>query len=120
MFPGMGGRMDPRKMNQMMRQLGIDVKEIPGVQQVIIKTATKDYVFDSPEVTLMTAQGQKTYQLVGTPRIESHDVELTISPEDIAMVVEQAGVTEDEAKAALKASKGDLAEAILKLTGTDE
>lgn len=120
MMPGMGGRIDPRKMNQMMRQLGIDVKEIEGVQKVVIQTASKDIVFDDASVTVMTAQGQKTYQVTGTPREEQHDVRLAYSEEDVAMVVEQTGCTEDEAKAVLEETGGDLAEAIVKLSDTGE
>jgi nascent polypeptide-associated complex subunit alpha len=65
MFPGMGGKGSPRQMNQLMRRLGIQVKEIPDVQEVVIKTSTKAYTFRDAEVTLMDAQGQKTYQLTG-------------------------------------------------------
>ncbi len=65
MLPGMGGKGSSRQMNQMMRRLGIQVKEIPDVQEVVIKTSTKAYTFRDAEVTLMDAQGQKTYQLTG-------------------------------------------------------
>jgi nascent polypeptide-associated complex subunit alpha len=116
----MGGRMDPRKMNQMMKQLGIDVKEIENVQEVVIRTPTKDYVFDKAEVTIMTAQGQKTYQVVGKPRVQEHDVKLAFSDEDVKMVMEQAGVSEADAKKALTATGGDLAEAIMQLQGEEE
>lgn len=115
MIPGMGGRMDPRRMNQMMRQLGIDVKEIENVQQVVIKTPTQEIVFDKAEVTVMTAQGQKTYQVVGTPRVVAKETAPTISEEDVALVAEQSGKSAAEARKALEATKGDIAEAILKL-----
>jgi nascent polypeptide-associated complex subunit alpha len=112
----MGGRMDPRKMNQMMRQLGIDVKQVDGVQQVVIRTASRDYVFDEADVTVMTAQGQKTYQITGSPRVEEHEVKLAFSDEDVAMVVEQTGASEADARKALEAVGGDLAEAIVRLS----
>lgn len=116
MMPGMGGGIDPRKMNQMMRQLGIDVKEIDGVQKVIIQTANKDIVFEDASVTVMTAQGQKTYQVTGTPREEQHDVKLAYSEDDVKMVMEQTDASEEDAKAALEETGGDLAEAIVKLS----
>ena len=31
MIPGMGGKINPRQMNQMMRRLGINIKEIENV-----------------------------------------------------------------------------------------
>ncbi len=57
----MPGRMNPRQMNQMMKRLGINVKEIENVKTVIIKTATKEYIIKDAEVTIMDAQCQKTY-----------------------------------------------------------
>lgn len=115
MFPGMGGRVDPRQMNQMMKRLGIDIQEIPDVHEVIIRTAREEYRFEAPEVTVMNAQGQKTYQVVGKPSVASREAVLEISEDDVKMVAEQTGKSEDEARAALEATKGDIAEAIVKL-----
>jgi len=106
--------MNPRQMNQMMRKLGINVKDIKNVQKVIIQTDTKKYVFDDVEVTIMEAQGQKTFQIVGNPRIM--EVKEEIPDDDINLIVEQTGVSKDEAKKALETTKGDIAEAIMKLT----
>ena len=63
------GRINPRQMNQMMKRLGINVKEIENVKKVIIQTDKKEYIFDDAEVTIMDAQGQKTYQISGRPKI---------------------------------------------------
>jgi nascent polypeptide-associated complex subunit alpha len=114
MIPGMGGKMNPRQMNQMMRRLGINVKEIENVEKVIIKTDKKEYVFDNANVTMMDAQGQKTYQITGRPRIVEKKEE--IPKGDIELVMEQTGKSKKEAEDALKETKGDIAEAILKLT----
>jgi nascent polypeptide-associated complex subunit alpha len=110
----MPGRMNPRQMNQMMKRLGIQVKEIENVKKVIIQTDKKEYIFDGAEVTVMDAQGQKTYQITGKPRIVSKEEE--IPKEDIDLIVEQTGKSKEEAIKALKETKGDIAEAILKLT----
>ena len=40
MMPGMGG--NPRQMAMMMKKLGIDVTEVDGVQEIVVKTADKD------------------------------------------------------------------------------
>lgn len=117
MIPGMGGMGgNPRQMAMMMKKLGIDVKDIHDVQQIVIKTATKDYIFDDATVSIMKAQGTETWQISGTPREEEHEVELTASPEDIAMVMDQVGCDEATAKQALADAKGDLAEAIVALS----
>ncbi|MDD2665549.1 MAG: nascent polypeptide-associated complex protein [Methanocellales archaeon] len=111
MFPGMRG-MNPQKLKQMMKQMGIDIKEIEGVEEVIIRTADSEIVFRDADVTIMDARGVKTYQIAGTP--EEHPRE-EIPEADVQLVIEQTGVSETEAKAALKEVKGDLAEAIMNL-----
>ena len=110
----MPGRINPRQMNQMMKRLGIQVKEIENVKKVIIQTDTKEYIFDEADVTMMDAQGQKTYQITGKPRIVIKKEE--IPKEDIDLVVEQTGKSAEEAKKALKETNGDIAEAIMKLS----
>ena len=110
----MPGRMNPRQMNQMMKRLGINVKEIDNVKKVIIQTDTKEYIFENAEVTIMDAQGQKTYQITGRPKIVDKKEE--IPSQDIELVAEQTGKSKDEAKKALESTKGDIAEAILKLS----
>lgn len=111
----MPGRMNPRQMNQMMKRLGINVKEIENVQKVVILTDKREYIFEDAEVTIMDAQGQKTYQIIGRPRIIEKKEE--IPKEDIDLVVEQTGKSAEEAVKALKDTKGDIAEAIMKLKG---
>ncbi|MBP1910524.1 nascent polypeptide-associated complex protein [Methanolobus bombayensis] len=115
MFPGIGGRgMNPAKVKQMMKQMGINITEIDDVEQVIIRTADKDIVFNDANVSIMNAQGVDTYQVVGTP--EEVARELEIPDDDVRMVAEQAGVSEEQAREALKNANGDLAEAILALS----
>lgn len=110
----MPGRMNPKQMNQMMKRLGINIKEIENVKKVIIQTETTEYIINNPEVTIMDAQGQKTYQVTGNAQIKQ--LEEQIPQQDIDLVAEQTGKSKEEAKKALKETKGDIAEAILKLS----
>jgi nascent polypeptide-associated complex subunit alpha len=111
-----GLNLSPKMMNQMMKQMGISVEELSDIEEVVIRTADIELVFEDADVTIMDAQGSKVYQIVGTPierpRSES---EPEISPEDVQLVMEKAGCSEAEAKAALTEARGDLAEAISKL-----
>jgi nascent polypeptide-associated complex subunit alpha len=100
-------------MKAMMKKLGMNVEPIEDVQSIVIKTPKGNWVFDSAEVAAMTMQGQTTYQVTGTPRFEAAAPD--IPKEDITMVAAQANVPEEKARAALVASKGDIAEAIMKL-----
>jgi nascent polypeptide-associated complex subunit alpha len=61
-----GGGLNPRKMKQMMKQMGIEVEDIDA-EEVIIRTKDEDLVFTDADVQQMDAQGQKTYQIVGEP-----------------------------------------------------
>ena len=111
MFPR---KFNPRQLNQLMKQFGINVKEIDDVVKVVIQTKDKDYIFEDAEVTVMEAQGQKTYQIAGNPKIVEKKEDMP--KEDILLVMEKTGKTEKEAKKALEESNGDIAEAILKLS----
>jgi nascent polypeptide-associated complex subunit alpha len=118
MFPGMGGvggrGMNPAKMKQMMKQMGIDVKELKDVQEVIIKTSDFNIIIENANVSIMKVQGSETYQIVGDAK--EVPKELEIPADDIKLVMEQTGVSEEEARKALKSSNGDLAEAIVALS----
>ncbi|HWR27303.1 MAG TPA: nascent polypeptide-associated complex protein [Candidatus Thermoplasmatota archaeon] len=113
----MPGKMNSRQLAQMMKRFGINVKNIDNVEKVLIQTDTKEYVFDSAEVTVMEAQGQKTFQIIGEPIVKNRGAETQdTQKEDVKLIMEQTGKSEAEVRKALKETNGDLAEAILKLT----
>jgi nascent polypeptide-associated complex subunit alpha len=103
-------------MKAMMKKLGMNVESIEDVQSIIIKTPKGNYIFDSADVQAMTMQGTTTYQITGDIRFEPAEVE--IPKEDVTMVAAQANVSEEKAKEALKAAKGDIADAIIRLTSS--
>ncbi len=108
------GNLNPRQLNQIMKRLGISIKEIENVEKVVIQTKDKEYIFDDAQVTMMDAQGQKTYQIAGRPKIVERKKE--IPDEDVKLVAEKTGKTEEEARKALEETKGDIAEAIILLS----
>jgi nascent polypeptide-associated complex subunit alpha len=123
MMPGMGN-INPRQMKQAMRKMGISTEELTDVQEIIILTKTKEYVFKEAGVTIMTVQGQKTFQVVGEPEVRPRSAVIAkpgapatadtgLPEEDITLVMEQTGATREKAVAALKATEGQPAEAIL-------
>ncbi|WP_132057456.1 nascent polypeptide-associated complex protein [Halorussus amylolyticus] len=127
MFGGGGGGLDPRKMQQMMKQMGIDVDELDAEEVVIRTSDGEELVFDSPDITVMDARGQQTYQVVGDPEtrdstagaVESGDEEdaggSDIPDSDVEIVAGRTGASEDEARDALEATDGDLAAAVERL-----
>ena len=113
-------RVNPREAKRMMQRMGMSMDSVPEVNQVIVKTATKDIIIDEPEVAILNMQGQKIYQVMGgrvSERAAVAEKKLAIPDEDIQLVAGQTGKSFDEAKEALEESGGDLAKAILLLQG---
>ncbi|MBO4355018.1 MAG: nascent polypeptide-associated complex protein [Methanomicrobium sp.] len=110
MIPGV----NPKQMKAMMKKLGMKMEQFEDVERVIVYTKKGNYIFENAEVVATTMQGATTYQLSGDMRFE--EAETVIPEEDVAMVAEQASVSKDAALAALKETKGDIAEAIIKLS----
>lgn len=109
---GRGG-FDSDQLQKMMKQMGIEMNELSGVEEVVIKTSDKELVFTNPEVQVTEAQGQKTYQIIGEP--QESELGPEISDDDVEMVMEQANVDEEKAREALEETEGDIAQAIVKL-----
>ncbi len=117
-----GVNLSPKKLDQMMKQVGLSVEEMNDVEEVVIKTADAELVFEDATVTIMDAQGSKMYQITGTPvkrpkreLVSEQEHEVSISAEDVEIVMEKAGCGAEEAKATLIETRGDLAEAISRL-----
>ncbi|MGD0318878.1 MAG: nascent polypeptide-associated complex protein [Nitrososphaerales archaeon] len=107
--------MDNRNARRMMERMGIDMKEIPNVQEVVIKTADKEMHIKNPSVSEVNAQGNRVFQVAGD--VEEVEVERkTFNEEDILLVQQQTGASRERAVAALEESDGEVARAILKLT----
>lgn len=111
MLPGMGG-MNPKKMQAMMKQLGIDQEEISAERVTIDKTDGSKIIIDNPSVVKIKMQGQESFQITGDVREEEEG----IKESDVLLVMEKTGKSKEEAKSALEESDGDIAEAILQLS----
>jgi len=108
-------KMDNRNARRMMDRLGINMKEVPNVQEVVIKTPDKELHVTNASVSEIVAQGNRMFQISGD--VEEVEVEKkTFSEEDILLVQQQTGVSKERAVAALEESDGEVARAILKLT----
>ena len=129
-----GGAKNPRQLEMMMRRLGMSSEAVPGVEEVVVRTKTLEHVFRAPEVTILTVQGVRTYQVVGTPEVRPRSAEsgpaggaagAPAAPsgppeEDVQLVMAQANVSREEAVEALVAAHGQPAEAILKILSQSE
>ncbi|MBS3126010.1 nascent polypeptide-associated complex protein [Candidatus Woesearchaeota archaeon] len=110
MIPGL----NPRKMAQAMKRMGIQQTEIEA-KEVIIKLEDKELVFQNPQVSRVNMMGQETFQIIGNPEERSLSTAPEISEDDIKTVMDQTQCSEEEAKTAIEEAEGDLAQAILNL-----
>ena len=125
-----GGRVNERQMKMMMKRLGMTTEPVENVEEVIIRTRDQEHVIKDPEVTLLTVQGVRTYQVVGEATVRPRSASTPSSTseaaapaaaaagppdEDVRLVMEQTGVSRSEAIEALDAAGGAPAEAILSL-----
>ncbi|OYT36025.1 nascent polypeptide-associated complex protein [Candidatus Pacearchaeota archaeon ex4484_71] len=100
----MFGGINPKKMQAMMKQMGMSQEEIDSSKVIIEKS-------DGSKINF---QGQETWQISGDSIEES--AETKISEEDIKTVMEKSNCDKETALKALEETDGDLAEAILKLS----
>jgi len=111
--------MNPREARRMMQRMGLNMNAVENVQEVVIKTSSKQIIITEPEVSILDVQGQKMFQIAGgqiTEKASEHKaVESKIAEEDVRLVADQTGKSLEEAKRALEESGGDLAKAILLL-----
>lgn len=121
MIPGLGGMgANPKQIEAMMRQMGINTTPVEAVKVIVEKADGSRIVVEDPQVTMIEARGQKSLQVAGDFSEEaagegSSNDKGTGREDDADMVAKQAGVTRAEAEAALKKADGDIAEAIMLL-----
>jgi nascent polypeptide-associated complex subunit alpha len=101
----------------MMQRMGMSMDSVADVENVVIKTSSKEITIEAPEVAILEMQGQKIFQITGgkiTEKVGAHKPS-GIAEEDVKLVADQTGKSLEEARKALEESGGDLAKAILLL-----
>jgi nascent polypeptide-associated complex subunit alpha len=105
-----------REMRRMLDKMGLEMKDIGSIEEVIIKTETKELYLIKPQVIEMKGKDSTIFQVVATNIEEKQRDTLVFKEEDIILVMQQANVSKERAIQALSESKGDMAQAILNLT----
>lgn len=113
-------RMNPRDLKKMMKRMGInvDVEELEDAERVIIeRSGPVNTIIENPAITIMNMKGQTIVQIMGELKNVEKEAqeEEEIPEEDVQLVAAETGATLDEAKAALEATNGDIAQAIMLL-----
>jgi len=101
--------MDPKKVQQMMKKLNLNVQELEA-EEVIIRTKNKNIIISNPEVMIADMMGKEVYQISG--EVSEADI---ISDKDIEMVMEKTGKDRDAVVKKLEELNNDLARAIMEL-----
>jgi nascent polypeptide-associated complex subunit alpha len=108
--------------------MGVTTEEMKDVEEVVIRRANEEIIIENPEVTVVTMQGVKTFQIAGETKSQPKGspakagAEKATPPppaayteEDVELVMSQAGVDRDTAVKALVETHGAPAEAIMKI-----
>ncbi|MFB6213190.1 MAG: nascent polypeptide-associated complex protein [Candidatus Nanohaloarchaea archaeon] len=95
-------------MSKMMKQMGVDMEEIDA-DRVVVEIGDRKLVFETPQLSKINAQGQEVFQLQG----DYSEVE-DVSSEDIELVMDKTGCSEEEAREALE-NADDVAGAVMEL-----
>lgn len=105
-----------REMRRMLDKMGLEMKDLGNIEEVIIKTETKELYLMKPQVVEMKGKDSTIFQVVATDIEEKQREVPVLKEEDIILVMQQANVTREKAIQALIDAKGDMAQAILNLT----
>lgn len=105
-----------RDMRRMLDKMGLEMKDLGSIEEVIIKTETKELYLIKPQVIEMKGKDSTIFQVVATNIEEKQRDTPALKEEDIILVMQQANVSKERAIQALSESKGDMAQAILSLT----
>ncbi len=122
---------NPRDLRRLLKRLGIgdlNFEEVKGVERVLIQFGDGSQIeISNPMVVRVKMHGVVVYQIQASESSvkSTRPVQQGIliqsqgqyepSEEDIKLVMEETGCSREEAIMALKETKGDIAEAILKI-----
>jgi nascent polypeptide-associated complex subunit alpha len=105
-----------REMRRMLDKMGLEMKDLGNIEEVIIKTETKEIYLVKPQVVQMKGKDSTIFQVVAMDIEEKEREVPSLKEEDIMLVMQQANVAREKATQALIDAKGDMAQAILNLT----
>lgn len=107
-------KINQKQLAKAMQKMGMQQEDIEA-SLVVIYTPSGELHIQNPSVAKVTMMGQDSYQISGT--VVERAREIDISEEDIQTVMDGANVSKEEAESAIKKHNGDLASAIMELSG---
>jgi len=113
----MFGGIDPKKMQSIMKQMGIKQESIEATR-VIIEKEDGRIIIENPNIQKVIMQGQESFQITGEAKEETKEEESDEDKleEDIQTIIEQTGADKEIAAIELERNNGDIAETIIALS----
>ena len=110
-------KLDPKKMQAIMKQMGLSQEEIDA-DRVVIEQPDGDIIIENPQVIKVNMSGQENFQISGEVKHMKNQEgkEAEKLEQDLKTIIEQTGVSEDIAAIELEKNKGDIAETIIQLS----
>ena len=121
MIPGL----NPKKMQAVMKQLGMSQEDIDAKRVIIEKSNGDNIIIDNPSVAKVKMQGQETFQISGdiseesseeTTESENEEGEEETNEADIKMIQDKTNANKEKIIQILKDNNGDIAKTILDLS----
>ena len=114
-------RMNPSEMKKMLKRMGIaaDIEEVEDAERVVIEREREsNLLVENPSVTIIRMKGETILYVYGEVKEVSKKVaepmqKPQIPDEDVQLVAMEANVSLEEARKALEATNGDIAQAIM-------
>ena len=115
----MFGKINPKQIEGMMRQMGIKQDNIDALR-VIIEQEDKNIIINNPSVVKVNMSGQESFQISGEiseqEKGEQSEEETEKNNADIEMIMEKTGKSKEQVTRILEKNNGDIAETILELS----
>ena len=115
MIPGL----NPKKMQALMKQMGMNQENIEAKRVIIEKSDGTNITINNPDIAKVNMQGNVSFQISGDiqegKQAEQQETTNKLA-EDIITIVNQTGCTEEQAAIELEKVDNDIAQAIINLT----
>ena len=105
---------DPKKIQQMMKKLNLNVRQIEA-ETVVIKAKDKEIIINKPEIMIADMMGKEVYQITG----EVYE-KTPVDESDISLVMEKTGKDRNTVVRKLEELDNDLAKTIRELKQNEE
>lgn len=121
----MFGNIDPKKIQAMMKQMGIAQEAIDAERVIIEHSDGKKTIIQEPSVMKVKMQGQINFQISGEiieqeAEEQSEEESENKLEEDLQTIINQTGASKEEAAIELEKNNGDIAETIISLTNKNK